>query len=218
MTITYSMTARDLITNAILDRIQGIGLTVKAKEVDYAQGELNRMLKTWGARGLTLWTDETGTATITAGDADVALSPRPLEVYDVRLQTSATFERPLTRWEKGDYTSLPNKTQVGEPTIYSPVYSASGLALKVWPVPSANRTLSYSYSRVIEDVTELNDPVDAPQMWLEAVQKCLAAKLDRFGGDPNHVLLLKQEAARLEQQMFDYDRPASYQIVSEFYA
>lgn len=218
MTIAFSMTARDIITNAILDRLQGIGLTVKAKEVEYAQGELNRMLKMWAARGMTLWTDQDGTATVTAGDAVVTLSPRPIDVSDVSLLVSAGYERPMTRWEKGEYSSLPNKAQVGEPLIYTPVYAVDGMSIKVWPVPSADRTILYSYSRVIEDVTELAAPIDVPQTWLDAVQKCLAARLDRFGGDPNHVIMLKQDAARLEQQMFDYDRPASYTIVSDYYA
>lgn len=217
MSISYSMTARDIITNAILDRLQGIGLTVKAKEVEYAQGELNRMLKTWASRGLTLWTDENGTAEITAGSPDVALVPRPLEVFSVSLSVSATYARPLARWEKGDYTVLPNKQTVGEPSIYTPVYAASGVSIRVWPVPATDRAIAYSYSRVIEDVTELSDPIDVPQAWLDTVQKCLAARLDRFGGDPNHVIMLKQEAARLEQRMFDYDRPSSYTIVSDCY-
>lgn len=218
MTIAFSMTARDLITNAILDRLQGIGLTVKAKEVEYAQGELNRMLKMWAARGLTLWTDEDGTATVTAGDAVVALTPRPIDVNDVSLLVSAGYERPMTRWEKGEYSSLPNKAQAGDPLIYTPVYAVDGMSIKVWPVPTADRTILYSYSRVIEDVTELSDSIDVPQAWLDAVQKCLAARLDRFGGDPTHIIMLKQDAARLEQQMFDYDRPASYQIGSDYYA
>lgn len=213
MTITFSMTARELITKAMQDRkIIGLGVTPKDKEIAYGKQALNLMFKSWAARGLTLWTDEDGAATVAAGNPVVALDPRPIDVNEVNLAVSATYERPLTRWEKGDYATMPNKLQAGEPLIYTPVYTADGMSLKVWPVPTADRTLTYSYSRVIEDVDQLSDPVDVPQMWLEAVAKVLATKLTVFGGDPNHLAMIKGEADVLERQMFDHDRPASYHI------
>lgn len=219
MTITFGMTARDLITKAMWDRgVVALGVEPKAKELRYGLTALNLMLKTWAAKGLTLWTDEDGTATVDAGDPVVVLSPRPIDVNDVSLLVSAGYERPMTRWEKGEYSSLPNKAQAGDPLIYTPVYVADGMSLKVWPVPTTDKTLIYSYSRVIADVTELSDPVDVPQMWLETVIKVLSAKLPAFGTDPQTDMLVKAEAAQMEQAMFDHDRPASYQIGSDRYA
>lgn len=221
MSITFSMTARDMAQRAMQDRkVIGLGVDPKGKELDYCIQTLNLMLKSWAARGLTLWTDIDATATVTAGDPVVELTPRPIDVNDVTLLVNAGYERPMTRWEKGEYSTLPNKAQAGDPLIYTPVYTASGMSIRVWPVPTADKTLLYSYSRVIEDVTNPSSPVDVPQMWQEAVVKCLAARLDVFGdgGDPNHLAKIMADAANLERQMFDHDRPASYLIGSDYYA
>lgn len=221
MSITFSMTARDIAQKAMQDRkVIGLGVDPKGKELDYCIQAMNLMFKSWASRGLTLWTDIDATATVEAGNPVVELTPRPIDVNDVSLLVNPGYERQMTRWEKGEYSTLPNKAQVGDPLIYTPVYTAGSMSLRVWPVPNADRTISYSYSRVIEDVTTASDPVDVPQMWQEAVVKCLAARLDAFGdgGDPNHLAKIMADAAALERQMFDHDRPASYQIGSDYYA
>lgn len=217
MTITFSMTARDIVTRAMVDRkVLAMGRDPKGSELAYGIQTLNMMFKTWAAKGLTLWSDEDGTASVTAGSPIVELAPRPIDVHDVSLVLSATHERAMARWEKAEYSNLPNKAQAGDPTIYTPVYTASGMSLKVWPVPAVSRTLSYSYSRVIADVTQATDPVDVPQMWIETVVKMLAAKMDAFGGDPNHVAGLKVEAAMLERDMLDFDRPSAYCLGADY--
>jgi Tfp pilus assembly protein PilV len=211
--IDFAMTARDLVTRAMQDRkVIALGVTPKSKELDYGIQTLNLIFKSWAAKGLTLWADEDGAATVTAGSADVTLTPRPIDVHDVSLVLSATNERQLARWEKSEYSSLPNKASIGNPTIYTPVYTTTGMSIKVWPVPSADMMIAYSYARVIATVTQPSDYVDVPQMWTETVIKILAGKLDTFGGDPQHVANIKAEAAMLERQMFDHDRPASYFI------
>lgn len=221
MTITFSMTARDIATKAMQERkIIALGVTPKAKEEAYCLQTLNLMFKTWAARGLTLWTEEAGTATVEANNPIVTLAPRPIDVSSVNLLAQPGYERPMTRWEKGEYDTLPNKAQRGQPLIYSPTYKADGMGLRIWPVPVADMTILYTYSRVIQDVVQPADPVDVPQMWLEAVTLCLAAKLNTFGdgGDPGHLAKIIVDAANLEQQMFDHDRPASYLIGSDYYA
>ena len=217
MTISYSLTARSVATKAMQDRgIIGIGVDPTGAELAYCVDALNLMLKAWAARGLTLWTEEDGTATTTPASNVVELPVRVIDVSEVRV-LSAGIERQMTRWEKGEYATLPNKAQTGEPLIYSMVY-ADEPYLRIWPTPSTARTLYYTYARVIEDIA-VDDPVGVPQMWQETVVKCLAARLDAFGvADGETLGKIASDAARLEQMMFDHDRPASYFIGSDKYA
>lgn len=216
-----SFSARDIAIKAMQDRkIIGLGVSPKAKEIEYCAATLNHMFQSWAARGVTLWSDQDAVAVTTPGSPLVAIDARAIDINNARLLVSPGYERPLTRWEKGEYDSLPNKAQVGDPLIYSPAYAVGSLQIRLWPVPTAARTILYSYSRSITAVQDLSQPVDVPPMWTETVVKCLAARLDAFGdgGDPAHLAKIMNEAAALERQMLDHDRPASYMIGSDYYA
>lgn len=211
MTIAFSMTGRELVTKAMQDRqVLALGETPAGEELQYGLDTLNLFLKSLCARGASPWSEVEGVATAVAGSADIALSPRPLGVEEARLSLSASYQRPMTFMERGEYLTLPNKAQPGEPLIYSLKFTVSDVEMTVWPVPTVNRQILYTYSRVIEDATADN-PVDLPQMWTEAVQKILTVKMTAFA-DPPNIQQLMADAAALEAQLLDFDRPASYTI------
>lgn len=174
---------------------------------------LNWMLKSWPSRGLNLWRETQGSVAFPAATASVALDPFCLDVAEARYVQSSTFERPLQRWENGQYRQLPNKAQLGYPTAFFVDKQAGSITMHLWPVPSIDSTVLFTYSRVPQDVTDAAETVDVPQEWTELVYVALAARLVQTFGvnrtDPATAQIIAQRAAALEQAMLDQDRPAS---------
>lgn len=220
-TISSTMTVADVITQAMRE-IGAIsaGERPTAQETADAITTLNFMLKAWQARGLTSWRDTDGTVSFSAGTGSVTLSPYCLDVLEARLVQSPGYERPLQRWTLAQYRQTPNKAQPGFPTAYTIAKTDTAITMKVWPVPVATSTVNYSYSRVIEDVTDAAQTLDVPQHWLEAVFLGLAARMVHAYGmtrmDPTAAQLVIQRAAALEQLLLDDDRPPSIYMGSAY--
>jgi len=150
----------------------------------------------------------------------VTLAPYCLDVMEARFVQSSTYERPLARWENGQYRQIPNKAQSGYPTAYYLDKQTTSISMTLWPVPNADATILYTYSRIPQDVTDGAETVDVPQEWTELVFVSLAARLIQTFGvnrtDPTTAQIIAQRAAALEQQMLDQDRPASLFLGSSF--
>ena len=207
MSITFSQTARDVVTGAMRDLgIIPLSENPDAAELDYGVDQLNLMLKGLAAEGLTPWTDSEATAVVLAGTNTVTLDPRPVEVSDARVVDS--FERYMQRWTGGEYADIPNKAQVGVPVAYEILHTPSTVQMRVWPVPQSDTTIAYSYQRVIEDV-DANTPLDVPQLWAEAIREMLKARLTAFGPVPD---IVNARAEMMKRKLLDYSRPESYQL------
>lgn len=207
MTITFSMTAGELVARAMNKRrALALGRTPTARELTYGLERLNQLLKELGADGGVPWAAVEGTATITADDPDVALDPRPAEVVSVGLVVSATNERPLARWEIGQYDVLPNKATVGDPVAYIVRETADDIFLRFWPVPSTNKTVNYRYVAVPEDVAAAS-AIDLPQRYIGKIETALAWRLDAFANNNPDLPL---QAAEAEIWLKDQARPDSY--------
>lgn len=207
MAIDFTMTAGELVTRAMQTRrCLALGRTPTAAEMAYGLERLNLILKPLARHEGTQWVTEEATATITAGNADVTLTPRPGRVVSVGLSLSATNERPLAEWEAGQLDVIPNKAAVGDPVAYVVRETSAGVSLRVWPVPAVNRTLKYRYVRVPEDVEQAST-VDVPQDWLGDLETLLAYKLTVFAnGNPE----LATDGPVAERLMQDRARPDSY--------
>jgi hypothetical protein len=213
-TIDETMTARQVCTAAAQDLgVYGAGESVSASDMAEMVRRLSFMLKSWQADGVNLWREADGEVEFLAGEKTVTLYPYCLDVLEARLVQSSTFLRPLQRWELGEYKQLPNPDQPGIPAAFYVGKGTGAVALSLWPVPQSDVTIRYTYSRVIEDVTDANQNLDVPQEWLEAVWTNLAVRCaSMFGAarlDPAGLQLLIGRAATLEQKMLDQDRPAS---------
>lgn len=212
MAITFTMSAGDLVTRAMQNRrVLALGRSPTAAEMEYGLERLNQLLKSLAADNAIPWAAEETTATVTAGDPDVTLSPKPSSIVSVGLVVSATNERPLAPWEMGQYDVLPNKASVGNPTIYVVRELAGGTTLRVWPVPSTNQTLHIRYVRVPDDVVQA-DPVDLPQEWIEGIEYMLAIRLTAFANGNED---LPAAAAYHEMRLKDLSRPDSYSFEAD---
>lgn len=205
----FSNTARDFVTQALLENaIISIGEEPDADELNACLFRFNAMLKSWSGRGLT-WKQETITQAGTAATATITLPAYVREVNGCRYIESATNERQMARWERDEYNSYPNKASAGTPTIYYVDRDTGAITLYVWPVPPATFSLKLDIDRVIETITDASETLDIPEEWADCVMANLAMRCcNLFGEQPSQELA--ERAQRLEREMFDAWRPASY--------
>ncbi|MES3054904.1 hypothetical protein O6V14_04610 [Sphingomonas faeni] len=225
MTTSGSIASTLLASEVIKSSMQELGVLAAGENPtaeDLALGlrSLNFLLKSWAARGLTSWRDQDGTLAVPAGAREIALDPYCIDVTEARVVQATNYERPLQRWEMAQYRQLPNKATPGFPTSYAVQKTATGIALLLWPVPSVSTTILYSFTRIIEDVTDGDQTLDLPQEWLEAVYVALAARLAQPLGvtrlDPATAQIVIQRSLSLENELFDADRPASIYMGSAY--
>lgn len=203
----WSLTARDIITEALHENaVLGLGEDVPAPEADRCLTRLNGLLKSWlVGRNL----ERTGAITVLANAASGAIDAAINEVRSVRVLENQNFERQLTRWERDEYFRIPNKSASGAPTAFYADAQRDSIVLYLWPVPTADTTLKVEYQRLPETVTNLNETVDFPQEYQEALYANLAVRCCTvFGVEPKVELL--QRARDLRIEMEDRERPASY--------
>lgn len=211
-TIAATLTAREIVTRAAQKiRVISLGETLTSDEITDGVTDLGLMLKSWQT-DTNLWREEE--LTLTATTRETTLDPRCIDVIEARIATP--FERPLARWEWGDYINIPTKTQVGTPSCFTVRKQRDSVSLLLWPAPSVSRPASiiYTASRVIEDVTDPEQTIDVPQEWLEVVVLQLAGRIAPDYGD-SAMAAYAGFAPRAEQlltQMRDLDRPASYSM------
>lgn len=181
----FTLTRNDILTEAF--QLIGIGMEgedISAFMLETAARSLNMMIKTWETKGARIWAKSEKTIALAASKSSYILTPRPLEVMNVRVVYSGQ-ETPLTALSRQEYYDLPNKTSSGVPTTYHYDAQRTTGTLYLWPVPSdASRTLKYSYRRTLEDVDGAADEMDFPQEWLEALATNLAVRLRPKYGRP----------------------------------
>lgn len=206
-TINSTLTVREIGEEALtLLSVLGAGQTMSGDDGQLVLRRLNLMLKSWQADGVNLWRESEVSQVVLAGDIETLLTPRPVDIQSARIVTG--YERTLARWERGEYDQIPNKTSLGIPSCYFLDQRRDETYVRLWPVQNADMTLIYTAARVIEDVTDLEQTLDIPQMWIECACYALAMKLyPSFGCE--RIAPIKAEADRLYSMMRDHDRPAS---------
>jgi len=210
----WGLTAAAVIRQAMVELgVLNGGDEPEATEEADAMLRLNAMLKTWGGEA-NLFREATGTLVIVGGSGAGALPSEVRQVNSVRHVSSATYQRPLLEWNRDQYFSLPNRTAVGNPTMYYLSKTPLVWEIRVWPVPATDITLHIDYSRAVETVTDVEETLDIPQEWQEAVILGLAARCASMFGttrlDPGTVQRIDAASAAMYQKLLDRDRPDSY--------
>lgn len=213
--VDYSITSRQVIKHALLIlRVLASGEDPSGDEADDALTALNLMLKTWGATGR-LWLKTEGSTALVLAQAGYSLSTAR-RILSVRRRTSS-IDTPLNELSRDEYYDLPTKSGIGTPVSWYFDPQRSSRTLYVWPTPSvtvaANTTLQYTYQRVIEDVDALDNDIDVPQEWLEALAYNLADRLMlQFGVDDVRItrraeILLAEMTADSQETASVYFQP-----------
>lgn len=207
-TTNSTLTARQVIQQAF--NLLGVAGTMSAKDFAVGLTSLNFMLKSMQSDGCNLWRDQDAIIDWPANTPSGQLDPNFIDVFDVLWVQDATYERILLRWEKGEYDLTPNKITAGSPTIYCVTRGRDALTMRIWPVPQVETFLKCDVATILQDVTELSQTIDVPQMWLECIYYNLADRLMPTFGMPNQQI--SSTADRLYSAMRDYDRPGSIQM------
>lgn len=206
----WSLTANEVINSALGDELGVIGLgeQADADDASFALYHLNALLKGLADNA---HLETIGTVTIPANDASGILSADVQDVVSARILT--TYERPLARFERDEYLSLPNKTASGEPTCFYVSRQRDAVTMYVWPVPTVETTIRIDYHRRIEVVTDIAETLDLPEEYLPALVANLAARCaGRFRISPNEMPELFNRAQTLMRELQDGQRPASYML------
>lgn len=206
-TTAWSLTAADMVSQALSELgVVGITAVPKADQMTYGLFHLNALLKSWQSAG---HLETTGTITIPAASGSGALAVYVQEVISAR--HSSTYERQLTRFGRDEYMSIPNKSAVGDPTIFYVSNQRDATVMYVWPVPAAITTIKFDYRRKPDTVTASSETVDWPQEYQDALISNLAVRIaGRFGAEIKPELA--QRADMLRREMEDIERPASYML------
>jgi len=215
--ITFNLTAQQLI-DAALQKITVLGEGESASGNQYtdAQRELNLLMLTWSQQGPNLWTVTEGTAIpLISGTATYTLSPRPRSVATVRFAVSGVEQRPMTEWDREDWSRFPQKAQTGAPLKYLVDRQRTSTTLTFWPIPNQTGvwTAPYSYERVWESVTQPSQDIDVPQEWLETVMVNLASRLaDDYRLSGPNVDRVRDRAVKLYDMAMTADRRGDIRI------
>ena len=204
--IDYKLTARGLVTQAL----RKIGVMPvyqqSANADDMAQGvaELNMMLKGWQLHGPNLWRQTEGSLALTATTASYTLSPRPHRVIECRYRDANGRDLPMEELTREEYFEMPLKTATGIPTQFYFDPQVSSGKLYIWPVMAAvtSETIKYTYSRVFEDIDDVDDDIDVPQELTEVVMYGLADRLQNtYGLTNDRITLMAQTLFRQAESM-----------------
>ena len=217
-TITYTLTARDVISYAL----RKIGV-IKADEdpspikLSRSLIEMNLMLKSW-QKYEQIWRITEGYVNLLANVSAYSLTPIPYRIIDVRYRSAAAQDLPLTEMTRQEYHELPDRTSVGMPTMWYFDRQRSTTSLFVWPVLDVPTTDTFrvTYQRRYEDVTNLQQEIDIPQDYLALVGYNLAARLaDDFGLMGENISRVVSRAESILTEALDDDREDFLQVMPD---
>ena len=210
--VDFNLTCRNVIEEATtIIGVRSEGMTsIPAYDAEEARRSLNLLLKSWSVK-LHKWLKTESTITPLAATASYALTPKPYKVLSIRRRLS-NIDVPLTQLSYEQYFDLPNKASTGVPNSFAFNPQRTTGTVYLWPTPDSNfvtnGSLRYTYTRQIEDVDSLDNDLDVPQEWFEALCFSLADRLAiKYPAvDAQQRADLKERAAILYQGLVDFDQ------------
>jgi hypothetical protein len=223
---TYNFTLD--IVDIIEEAYERTGRELK-RGYDYqtARRSLDMLLLEWQNRGLNLWTIETASQALTAGQSAYTLTAEKLDIVDALIRTNAgnvssQTDLYMRRMSINDYARQTNKLTQGQPAQYWVEKAPTGITVNLWPTPDSTQpyVLFYYYMKRIEDSGKPgSNTLDIPDRYLSALCSGLAYKLAMKDAETMQMAgMLKQEyeeqwnmasdAARDKASMFV--RPGGY--------
>jgi hypothetical protein len=188
--------------------------TPTADEIELARVNLERMLKSWQNRGYMLWTVTSATVNLTTALSYSLTPARPVEIQNVNFRR-AGIDLPMIELNRQEYDRLPNKSAKGTPTQWYYDRQKEAGTLYIWPslAVAAGETLEITYVREVADVV-LDQPVDVPSEWWDAVVYGLAARLGDDFGIVNLTNVINLAVATLQNALAS-DREGSVYFVGD---
>lgn len=214
-----------------------LSYTVNFTDEDGGVGTVNTVGIKWSgaAVDLTFQTSDNGTTWTTVGTqttsasagewtwADIVpalakayfrfTSLSALNMSEVYLGTSPS-EIPMGVLNRDTYVAQSNKVYPGRPTTYWFQRDINQPVVNLWPAPNADAEhaqLIVWRHRHIMDVGTLQQDIEVPQRWMEAIIASLAPRvlLEIPGADMNRLAVLEQKAMVSLQRAWDGDGDGS---------
>ena len=153
-----------------------------------ARISLNLMLTSWANRGINLWTLDTGTIPLIAGQATYELPADTVDLLDHVIRTGAAnpvtqSDLTISRISVSTYATIPNKLAQGRPIQVWIERLRAAPIFTVWPIPEqgteANPYYIFAYWRMrrIDDAGEGSNTMDVPYRFYEALVSGLSYHL-----------------------------------------
>jgi hypothetical protein len=147
-----------------------------------ARRSMNFMAQEWQNRGINLWTVESATMTLVAGQTTYDLPDDTIDIieHQIRLNNGTTVNQSdytMTRISVSDYAHITNKNMQGLPLQIYVDRQREHPVIYLWPVPDGTQTytLAYWYIRRIEDVGAGGaNTIDVPARFLPVLVAGLA--------------------------------------------
>ncbi len=179
-----------------------------------ARRSLNFLLAAWAHKGLNLWTVNTGTLTLVAGQKTYTTADGlPADAVDYIEHVCRTAsggvntDISLNRISVSTYANIPTKDQTGRPYQIYVDRATAAPKITLWPVPdsSTTYTLTYWYLKRMDDATNpVSQTIQVPFRFYNALVAGLAYQ----------VALKKPEAAERISMLKDlYDE--AFQLAAD---
>lgn len=177
------------------------GETLSATELADGITALQLMLRTYAAKGIRLWLNETQSVTFAAGTATYTLSPRVLEVFQA-YRRADNNDVPIRVVSRDEYSRFPDKTTSGAPFAVFIDRTRTTTTATFYPVPSATEvadgmTGRLDTKRMVQDPTAGAEDLDSPPEWMEAIVYNLAVRLA-----PDYGVAVDPEVARMARELY----------------
>lgn len=203
-------TAADLIDAALTEiGVRAAGETLSAAEASEGLSTLNRMLDSWAAERLAIYTISRTTWTITASDGSYTVGTganvnraRPVSVDHVNYIDTSTdpdTEYPLAKLTEDAYAGITLKALTSETPqawYYNPTYPTG--TLELWPVPTSSTLQGVMYApTAVAQFTALTTAVSVPPGYERAIIKNLALELaPSYGKKVDAALAIQAQEAK----------------------
>lgn len=140
-------------------------------------------------------------------------STSPMVMSEVYLGASPS-EVPMGVLNRDTYVAQNNKIFLGKPTTYWFQRNINQPVINLWPAPNEaaeHAQLIVWRHRHIMDVGTLQQDIEVPQRWVEAITASLAPRLliENPGADMARLPILEQKAAIAMQRAWDGDNDGS---------
>lgn len=210
-------TAGDLVTQALTDiRVIGEGETPNASQSSSALDVLNGILESWAVEGLLIETNvfsviaASGASSYTLGsggtwDTDtIADNAYPMYIDAIQYVDTSGNWYPIKSIPIDQYNVIPDKVEVGQPTVYSIVYNYSNKLHRIFFYPYPSSGFLYATLRCTIQASNLNkalvstDTLFTPIGYNRALRLALATELMPMYGKANQQIAAMAQKAKLD--------------------
>lgn len=207
-TTAFSLDVDDII-EAALEPLGGD--YTNAGEQSKARRSLNLILIELQNKNIPLNKLNTVSVPLVAGTSTYTLAPSISDILEVTIKNDVdNTESTLNRWGLKEYHDINQKTTESRPTLFTTDRKASGVIMRVWPVPDASIawTAQLLVADKIEDINASFQKIDLPYRYFPLIVAWLSFKLslNRQGIDPALASALKMEYKEIMMDTFDEDR------------